>query len=458
MHGAAHGVQHVMRVVIEEGEAVALVGELVVGEHGVAQAARFARDRHGTVAHGDHLGKAARLELAGHEEHVAARVDAVRQLVVHRKARRQPPRILALRPGEQVGVFRFAHAEHDELNARRHQLADDALDEVEALLIGQAGNDANQRNGRIDGQAEFLLQLRLTGFLAAEVIRIVVRVNLRIFRRIVIVHVDAVENAHQLILARAEEAVQTLAVERGLNLIRIARRYGGQLVGVDQTGLHVVRAAVAFQLVRGEQAVAQPQRILNRLDREHALILEVVDGVDGLHILIERELRILNLEQRRDHAGLPVVAVDDVGLEVKMHQRVDDRAVKEAEALVFVAAQTVDIGAAEVILVIHEVEGHALIFKALHAAVLAAPAKLDLKLAFELHLADILFRDGGVERQDDAHVVALRLEHGGKRAHHVGQTAGLDERHAFGCRKENLHVDSSSFTWLNWKKAGTVHA
>ena len=152
------------------------------------------------------------------------------------------------------------------------------------------------------------------------------------------------------------------------------------------------------------------------------------------------------------------MAVDDVGLEVKMHQRVDDRAVKEAEALVFVAAQTVDIGAAEVILVIHEIEGHALIFKALDAAVLAAPAKLDLKLAFELHLADILLRDGGVQRQNDAHVVALRLEHGGKRAHHVGQAAGLDKRYAFGCRKENLHVDSSSFIGSNWKKAGTVHA
>ena len=274
-------------------------------------------------------------------------------------------------------------------------------------------------------------------------IRVIVGVNLRVFGGIVIVYVDAVENAHQLILARAEQAVQPLAVERGLNLIRIARGDGGQLVGVNQTGLHVVRAAIALQLVGSEQAVAQAQRILNRLNREHALILEVVDGVDRLHILIERELGILNLEQSRNHARLPVVAVDDVGLEVEMHQRVDDGAVEEAEALVFVAAQTVDVGTAEVILVIHEVEGHALIFKALHAAVLAAPAKLDLKFALELHLADILLGDGGVQRQDDAHVVALRLEHGGKRAHHVGQAAGLDKGYAFGRRKENLHVDSS---------------
>ena len=443
MHGAADGVQHVVRVIVEEREAVALVGELVVGEHGVAQAAGLARDRHRAIAHGDHLGEAARLELAGHEEHVAARVDAVRQLVVHREARRQPTRILALRPREQVGVFRLAHAEHDELNTGRHQLADDALDQVKALLVGKAGDDAHQRHGRVNRQAELLLQLRLAGLLAAEVIRIVVRVNLRVLRRIVIVHVDAVEDAHELIFARAQEAVQTLAVERGLDFVRVARGNGGQLVRVDKAGLHVVRAAVALQLVRGEQIVAQAERILNRLDREHALILQVVDGVHRLHILIERELRVLNLEQRRDHAGLPVVAVDHVGLEVEVNQRVDHRAVEEAEALVFVAAQTVDVGTAEVILVIHEIEGHALIFEALDAAILAAPAKLDLKLTFQLHLADVLLRDGGVQRQDDAHVRALRLEHRGERADHVGQTAGLNERDTFGCRKENLHGNSS---------------
>ncbi len=317
--------------------------------------------------------------------------------------------------------------------------ADDALDEVKALLIGQAGDDAHQRNGRIHFKTEFLLQFLLTDLLAAQMIRVIVGVDLRVLRRIVVADVDAVEDADELILARAKKSVQTLSVERGLNFVRIARRNGRQFVCIDQTGLHVVRAAVALQLVGGEQAVAQTEGILNRLDREHALILEVVNGVNGLHILIERILRILDLEQRRDHAGLPVVAVDDVGLEIKMHERVDDRAVEEAEALVFVAAQTVDIGAAEVILVVDEVEGHALILKALDAAILTAPAQLDLEFAFELHLADVFLRNGGVQRQDDADVRALRLQNGGKCADDVGKTAGLNKRYALGSCKKDLH-------------------
>ena len=134
------------------------------------------------------------------------------------------------------------------------------------------------------------------------------------------------------------------------------------------------------------------------------------------------------------------MAVHDVRAEVEVHQRVDDRAGEEAEALVLVAAEAVDVGAAEVVVVVHEVERDALIHEGLDAAVLLAPAQLHLKLALELHVLGVLLRDGGVERQDDAHVVAALLEHRGERADHVGQTAGLDERDALGSCKQDLHV------------------
>ena len=158
-----------------------------------------------------------------------------------------------------------------QLDAQAHQLADHALDQVKALLVGQAGDDAHQRHVGIDDQAHFLLQLLLADLLAAQVIRVVVGVDLRVLRRVVIVHVDAVEDAGELIPARAKQAVQALAVERGLDLIGIAGRDGRQLIGIHQAGLHVVGAAVALQLVGGEQAVAQAERILHGLDGEHAL-------------------------------------------------------------------------------------------------------------------------------------------------------------------------------------------
>ena len=110
----------------------------------------------------------------------------------------------------------------------------------------------------------------------------------------------------------------------------------------------------------------------------------------------------------------------DIGLEAQVRQRVDDGAAEEAEALVLVAAHAVDVGAAKVEVIVHEIEGHALILEGLDAAVLPAPAQLHLKLALQLHLGRPLLGNGGVQRQDDAHVHVLLLEHRGERAHDVG--------------------------------------
>ncbi len=48
-------VEHVMGVVVEEAEAVALPGHLVVGEHGVLKPARLPHHGDGAIAHGQHL-------------------------------------------------------------------------------------------------------------------------------------------------------------------------------------------------------------------------------------------------------------------------------------------------------------------------------------------------------------------------------------------------------------------
>ena len=193
-------------------------------------------------------------------------------------------------------------------------------------------------------------------------------------------------------------------------------------------------------LIRAELAGLPVELMTDRMGNLTAHL----KGVHGLHVLVEREVRILNLQQRRNHTGLPVVAVDDVGLEAQVRQRVDDRAAEEAEALVLVAAQTVDVAAAKVELVVHEVEGHALILQRLDAAVLLAPAELNLELALGLHLGSPLFRDGRIQRQDHAHIGALLLEHRRQRAHNVGQAAGFDKRHALGRGKQNLHIGLSS--------------
>ena len=155
-----------------------------------------------------------------------------------------------------------------------------------------------------------------------------------------------------------------------------------------------------------------------------------MDGKHRADIMIEIRLIILDAQQCGNHAALPVVGVDHVGLEFQPGQRVQHGAAEEAEALVFVPAQAVDVIALEVKLVIHKVEGNALALQRLDAAVLMPPAQLYIEVGYVAQLLAVFLGHHAVLGQDNAHIVPLAGKHGRKRAHYVGQSAGLDEGNA----------------------------
>ena len=437
--GTVDDIEHVIGVVVEEREAIAVAGVLVVGQHRVAQTARLADNRHCAVAQGNQLAQAARLELAGHKEHVAARVDLMRQRVVHREPRRDLALELALCPREQIDIAALAHAQHNQLHVLAHQVADDVVHKVKPLLAAQAADHADNRHIRVNGQTELFLQFRLALCLAGQVIRGIFRRNARVRRGIVVRHVDAIEHAEHFMLARAEQTIQPLTVVCRLNFLGIGRADGGDDVGIHQRSLHEVRAAVAFQLVVRPQAVAQTQHVLHFADAEHALILQIVDGEHGLDVREERQVGILNFQQCGHHAGLPVMRMNHVGLEVQQRQGVQRRAAEETKAFVLVAAHAVDIRTAEIELVVHKVELHAVLFQQFNAAVLTAPAQRDLEVGHMGHLVNILLRHRRIQGQHHAHVVTLLRQNRRQRADNIRQTAGLDKRDALARRKENFH-------------------
>ena len=181
------------------------------------------------------------------------------------------------------------------------------------------------------------------------------------------------------------------------------------------------------------------QEILDLADREHALILQVVDGIHGLDGGVFAAAIVLSTQHHGDQAGLPVVAVQHVREVVQPRQHLQHRAGEEGEALALVAAQAVDVGAVEVVLVVDKVVGHACERQLLDAAVLVPPAQIDVKHALLGHLLLVFLGNFSVQRQYDAHVFALCRERLGQRAQHVGQAAGLDEGDAFGRRHQNFH-------------------
>ena len=144
-------VQHVMGVVVQEGEAVAVPGVLVIGKHCVLKAAGLPDHRDGAIAHGQHLAEAAGLKAGGHQEDVRPRVHPVRQGAIHHKAGGHTARVVVLCPAEQVHIAGFPQAQHHELQVLLHDVRDHIVHQVQALLVAKPGDHGHHRHLRPDG-------------------------------------------------------------------------------------------------------------------------------------------------------------------------------------------------------------------------------------------------------------------------------------------------------------------
>ena len=121
------------------------------------------------------------------------------------------------------------------------------------------------------------------------------------------------------------------------------------------------------------------------------LVLDVVDGkhrLDGAVTLVT----VVKFCPQVDHrqGRLPVVGVEDVGVVIQARHHLQHGAAEEGIALGVVKV-TVQGAALEVILVIHKVEGHAVLPVGEDTAVLVAPAELEREGSLGRHVVD----DGG---------------------------------------------------------------
>ena len=140
-------------------------------------------------------------------------------------------------------------------------------------------------------------------------------VDLLIGLRIVYLIVDAVQNATERTGTCAEQTVQLFAVIRCLDLFGIGLADGGDIVCIDQTAFQHIGIALEFQLIRREHIIRQVGVIDKVTDVPHALEFQIVDGHDALGSPIKAMGRKGAFEEYGDHAGLPVVAVNDVRME-----------------------------------------------------------------------------------------------------------------------------------------------
>ena len=156
-------------------------------------------------------------------------------------------------------------------------------------------------------------------------------------------------------------------------------------------------------------------------------------------------MAILRLQQDRDQASLPVVAVEHIGNKVDLRQRFQHGAAEERIALALVAAHAINVVAAEILLVVHEIEGDIIVDEFLDAHILAPPAEVHIEEHHVLHLAAPLLVDGLIQGQNDAHVLPRLFDLLRQCADHVGQAARFYKWDAFRSRKKNFHESRSPF-------------
>ena len=251
------------------------------------------------------------------------------------------------------------------------------FDQVEALLVDKAGDHTDDRRVFVALDAAKLEQLKLVDLFVLRRFGTVVLEDLGVGLRVEGIHIDAVQDAVQLVAVHAQHAVQTVAVVFGLDFLCIGGGNRGHRGGGHDRGLHQVDVAVHGHKAGAEMRIVNAEHILQDLTAVAALVLDVVDGEYGFDILIKRAGGEHQVVVYRHKRGLPVVAVDDIRLPVKVGQDLEHGLGVIGEAL-GVVILAVDLAAGKVILVVDEIEGHAIRFIAEDTAVLVAPAQTDV--------------------------------------------------------------------------------
>ena len=143
-----------------------------------------------------------------------------------------------------------------------------------------------------------------------------------------------------------------------------------------------------------------------------------------------RRVAVLRFEEHRQHGGVPVVAVQHVGIKVQARDRLGHGAGEERVLLALGHAAAIDL-VAVIALVVHEIDDHAVDHELFDADILMPPAEVNVEIRHVLDAPAELLLDDPVIRRDDARVHTEIREIFRQRAYHVGEAAGLGQRRAF---------------------------
>ena len=429
---------HLVRVIVRERKAGARVLVLVVRLDRILETAGLANDRQRAVAQGHQLAESAGLEQRRHQERVGRCVDLVGQLIRVIDVRGDLVVVFPVKIPEHVLVSLFAGTQHNNLDrVEGEHLLQDIGDQIEALLIRQTGYDADHEALLILLEAKLLLQCYLVlDLVPAEVVDRVRLEDLLVVVRAEVRVIDSVQDPAQVMRTRVHKAVETFAVELGLDLLRVCGADRGDRVRIDKASLEKVGIPVGLQLVRREVVAGKTCDVLDILHIPSALEFKVVNGHDGLDP-VEELIRLESLLEIDGYqACLPVMAVDQVGAEIYSGERGETSLGEESKpGDLKDRVVRVYLVCSEEPLIINKVESDPVLFCLEHTDIFALPMKVHVEVRYILHLVLHVLLHAGILGNHDSDVIVLRIDILGERTDNISQPAGLNERNAFGCDK-----------------------
>ena len=232
-HGPPHGAQHVIGIVALEGKAAAAARGIPVDD-GIRQAAGAAHNGDGAIPQGDHLGQAAGLALAGHQEEIGSGVDLPGKGGHKPAGKGHLLRVPPLHLPEEFLIAVLAVAQYDDLHSHPQHILHGVAHQVKALVAHQAAYHGQDGGIGFFRQVHLLLQGGLAQGLALRLSRREIGGQGVIPGGIVANGINAIKDTAQLPLLLPQDLIQPVPEIGVEDLLGIDGAYGGDALALLQ--------------------------------------------------------------------------------------------------------------------------------------------------------------------------------------------------------------------------------
>jgi len=341
-----------------------------------------------------------------------------------------------LQLAEELFVTALARAENHEAGVGGLQeVGQDVEAEVEPLLVGQTGHDAHERRALASGESELLEQVQLVPSLAVQVVGAEGKGDQRVPVGAPLAVVHPVENPDDRAAPRTEDVLESHAVFVALDLAGVGRTHRRDGIRVDQSRAEEVDptgSQVPLVEEMPPRAEAEP---VDRRGVEIPLVPDVVDREQDPGRPEQLVPFVDRAQQERDEGRVPVVAVEHVRSPAEPLATFDHGTRKEREALGLVGFQRVERAAVKELRAVDQDDFE------IGSGQPGRPRRENVGVGAEVdsHVpggwervqVEVAPVDRGVERYEQAHVVAAFPQPCRKRRGDIGKPARLGERDGF---------------------------